>query len=107
MNAPRSLLGFTGLWLALNLVSSLPAADLFNSAYLSEFLADNQHGLADDDGDHSGWIELHNGGAATVNLAGWFLTDNAANLTKWRVPVPGRRRSEAALWATEWLPIRV
>ena len=29
---------------------------------------------------------MHNGGGATVNLAGWFLTDTPTNLTKWRFP---------------------
>ena len=62
------------------------AADKFNSAYISEFLADNQHGLQDDDGDHSGWIELHNGGTAVIDLTGWFLTDTVTNLAKWRFP---------------------
>jgi hypothetical protein len=74
------------LWLTLNPVPSLQAAEMFTSAYISEFLASNEHGLPDDHGDHSGWIELHNGGKATINLAGWFLTDSRTNLTKWRFP---------------------
>ncbi len=88
MNPSRCLavFGLMSLMLALGLLASARAADVFNSAYLSEFLADNQHGLLDDDGERSGWIELHNGGAASVNLAGWFLTDNSTNLTKWRFP---------------------
>lgn len=74
---------------ALSLGASLRAADRFNSVYLSEFLADNQRGLRDDDGDRSGWIELHNGSIAMVNLGGWFLTDDPANLMKWRFPSVG------------------
>ena len=68
------------------LAASLPAADTFTSAYISEFMADNQHGLKDDDGDFSGWIEIHNASRAAINLNGWFLTDNLTNLTKWRFP---------------------
>jgi hypothetical protein len=86
MNVARFLVSLMGLAFAVLMAAPMPAADAFNSVYLSEFLADNQHGLKDDDGDYSPWIELHNGGAGTVNLAGWFLTDSPTNLTKWRFP---------------------
>lgn len=54
--------------------------------FISEFMADNGESLADGDGDYADWIELHNPTAAAVNLEGWYLTDAAGNLTKWRVP---------------------
>jgi hypothetical protein len=75
--------------LALGLAVGAQAADSFTSVCISELLADNQHGLRDEDGDRSGWIELYNGGKDTVNLAGWFLTDNATNLAQWRFPAVG------------------
>ncbi len=68
------------------LSASLRAADTFSSVYISEFMADAQRGLADEQGEVTGWIELYNGGTETVNLNGWFLTDNAGSLTKWRLP---------------------
>jgi hypothetical protein len=86
MNAFPRQLCLTATALALGLASPAPAADLFNWAYISEFMADNRSGLQDDDGDCSGWIELHNGGSVTVNLNGWFLTDSPTNLAKWRFP---------------------
>lgn len=89
----RGLAGGPGLggWLlvlgmAALLVASGEAADSFTSVYLSECLADQAHGIKDDDGELTGWIEIHNGGSVTVNLAGWFLTDSPANLTRWRFP---------------------
>ncbi|MBN1442174.1 MAG: lamin tail domain-containing protein, partial [Planctomycetes bacterium] len=42
--------------------------------------------LADEDGDFSDWIEIHNRGASAVELDGWYLTDDAADLRKWRFP---------------------
>lgn len=54
--------------------------------YLSEFMASNTRGLADEDRDFTDWIEIYNPSATTVNLEGWYLTDNAAQLTKWRFP---------------------
>lgn len=53
---------------------------------LSEFLADNENGIRDEDGEREDWIELLNLGPAAVNLAGWYLTDDRMNLTQWRFP---------------------
>ncbi len=53
---------------------------------LSEFMADNTRTLVDEDGQYSDWIEIYNAGTTTVNLDGWYLTDNAGNLIKWRFP---------------------
>lgn len=53
---------------------------------VTEVLASNQRILADEDGDYSDWIEIHNAGRIPVDLTGWFLTDSAANLTRWRFP---------------------
>ena len=53
---------------------------------INEFLADNENGIRDEDGSREDWLELYNGGSTPVNLAGWFLTDDTLNLTKWRFP---------------------
>jgi hypothetical protein len=71
------------LWLALplTLAAALPAAPA-----ISEFMAANTRTLADSDGQFSDWIELHNPDPAAVNLAGWYLTDDAKDLTRWQLP---------------------
>ncbi|MCX7427381.1 MAG: CotH kinase family protein, partial [Planctomycetia bacterium] len=53
---------------------------------ISEFLALNNIGLKDDNGDRSDWIEIHNPTGAAINLDGYFVTDDADALTKWRFP---------------------
>ena len=53
---------------------------------ITEFLASNTSGLQDEDGAYTDWIELYNCTTGAVNLEGWFLTDDAGNLTKWRFP---------------------
>ena len=53
---------------------------------ITEFLASNDSILADQDGDFSDWIEVHNEGPGSVNLAGWRLTDDAGELSKWVFP---------------------
>ena len=53
---------------------------------ITEFMAANLRTLADRDREHSDWIELCNAGVAAANLDGWFLTDDRAELKKWRFP---------------------
>lgn len=53
---------------------------------ISEFMASNSRTLADEDGAYSDWIELHNPTAGAIELGGWYLTDSAGNLTKWKMP---------------------
>ena len=57
-----------------------------NNVIISEFMAQNNNTLADDDGAYSDWIELFNAGTNTVDLGGWSLTDNASKMTKWIFP---------------------
>jgi hypothetical protein len=54
---------------------------------ISEFVAQNITGAIDEDGEHEDWIELYNDGASSVSLNGWYLTDDATNLQKWRFPL--------------------
>ena len=53
---------------------------------ISEFLASNDETLDDSDGESSDIIEIYNAGDETIDLDGWYLTDNANNLTQWRLP---------------------
>ena len=59
-----------------------PAQDLL----ITEFMASNDDGLRDEEGESSDWIEVHNSGLEPVNLDGWYLTDSAANLRRWGFP---------------------
>lgn len=53
---------------------------------ISEFMADNETGLKDENGEASDWIELCNPTAEPAQLAGYYLTDDRADLTKWQFP---------------------
>ena len=53
---------------------------------ITEFMASNNHTLLDEDGDASDWIELYNPGTNGVDLNGWRLTDDPADLAKWTFP---------------------
>ena len=49
-------------------------------------MAANDATLTDEDGAFPDRIEIFNAGSTPVNLDGWFLTDNAYRLSKWRFP---------------------
>ena len=53
---------------------------------ISEFMASNTQTVTDPDGNTSDWIEVLNATGSAVDLAGWHLTDNPSNLTKWTFP---------------------
>ena len=59
---------------------------LVSSLLISEFVASNEDGLLDEDGDSSDWIEIYNAGSNATNLAGFYLTDDAQEFTKWAFP---------------------
>ena len=59
---------------------------LDGQVFISEFMAANDTGLQDEDGDYSDWLELCNVGNQAVNLAGYHLSDQALQLDKWTLP---------------------
>lgn len=59
-----------------------PGTDLI----ITEFMADNSTVLADGYGAYSDWIEIHNPASSAQTLTGWYLTDSASNLKKWKFP---------------------
>lgn len=73
---------------ALAMILTLPLLGTTAHATLSisEFVANNDTGLQDEDGDESDWIEIYNDGPSDVGLAGYFLTDDATDLNKWAFP---------------------
>lgn len=61
-------------------------ASVSKRVIISEFMALNATVKADVGGTFSDWIELYNPGETAIDLTGWHLTDDAANLTKWTFP---------------------
>lgn len=53
---------------------------------ITEFMASNEATFQDDDEDYSDWIEIHNSGEQSLNLNGWFLSDEAEDKMKWQFP---------------------
>lgn len=53
---------------------------------INEFQPSNAATIADSDGDYSDWLELYNFSDSTINLQGWFLSDDVTNPFKWQFP---------------------
>ena len=56
------------------------------SVRISEFMAINDNNIDDEDRDEEDWIEIHNTGMLSVDLEGWYLTDDVNTPTKWAFP---------------------
>ena len=84
------------LWILFLGTGACEAGDAWNdltTPVISEFLASNgsqmplgEGDLLDADGYSSDWIELYNPTPAPFDLGGWYLTDDADKLNKWRFP---------------------
>jgi hypothetical protein len=62
---------------------------------INEFLAENNDGIRDFSGERHDWIELKNTGLATVDVSGWYLTDDSLDFTKWQIPTTAETQSLA------------
>jgi autotransporter-associated beta strand protein len=66
--------------------STPPLAVTTTDLVINEFMASNTDGIVDADGSTSDWIELYNGTASPISLAGCYLTNDAALPAKWAFP---------------------
>jgi len=53
---------------------------------INEFMASNDAAIADQDGEFDDWIELYNNTTESIDLEGYFLSDDANELMKWAFP---------------------
>lgn len=53
---------------------------------ISEFMAENDSGILDGDGNPSDWVEIYNTSSTDVDLTGWYLTDDGNDLMQWPFP---------------------
>ena len=68
-------------------ISTTPTSPLTTGGpVITEFVADNNDTLEDEDLDSPDWLEIYNGQVASVNLSGYYLTNDMANKTMWQFP---------------------
>jgi hypothetical protein len=67
---------------------NFPGPDtLLEKIFMNELMAANGK-VQDEFGEVEDWVEIYNGGNDVINLAGLYLTDEAANLKKWKIAAP-------------------
>lgn len=71
---------------SLSVVTTPTIAPATGGPVISEFVASNTDSHEDEDLATPDWIELMNGSPAPVSLAGWHLTNDPADKTKWAFP---------------------
>ncbi len=53
---------------------------------INEVCASNQTIITDNAGEYDDWVELYNTTGSSISLSGCFLTDNASNWNRWKLP---------------------
>lgn len=53
---------------------------------INEIMAANSTVQADEAGEFDDWIELYNRSQQTIDISGWYITDNNQNIDKWVFP---------------------
>lgn len=66
------------LWVALG-------ESFAQTLYINEFMASNETTIADESGNFEDWIEIYNAGSSDVNLAGYYISDDAVEPTLWQI----------------------
>ena len=74
----KRLLLFLGL--------SMLILPVFGQVIINEYSASNLSGYLDNYNKEEDWIELFNTSGSSVNLSGYYLSDNPSNPTKWEIP---------------------
>lgn len=63
-----------------------PVSLLNGPVVINEIMASNTSTAMDEQGDFDDWIELYNTSNQEVDLSGYYLSDNPANLAKYEIP---------------------
>lgn len=64
---------------------------------INEISNKNSGQIGDEDGELNDWIELYNASTNTIDLAGYYLSDDSLNLEKWAIPSFSMAPSDYAL----------
>jgi len=83
LGEPQGSLNYPGNWRASTNMGGSPGQDdpaVPQTVVLNEFVANGGTPAADD------WVELYNPTSASVSLANWYLSDDVAEPTKYKLP---------------------
>ncbi len=70
----KTFVAWTGLWLC-----SIYCLYAQQTLVVNEIMASNSHSVHDVSGEFEDWFEIYNASSSAINLAGYYLSDDAAN----------------------------
>lgn len=70
--------------------------------YINEFMASNTSTIADEFDEFNDWIEIYNPNPFAIDLAGYYVSDDLSDLTKYQIP---ENSENAVIAASSWLMI--
>ncbi len=78
---------------------------LFSQVYINEFIASNDTGIVDENGEFEDWIELYNAGSTAVNIGGYYVSDDIGEPNLWQIPTtaPAETTIAAGGYLILWL----
>ncbi len=76
----------SGNKILLLLISLLTITTAFGQIVINEYSCSNTNTITDNYNQYEDWFELYNTGSSSVNLSGYYLSDNNNNPTKWQIP---------------------
>jgi hypothetical protein len=80
------MINFRRFYLAGIILLCLTAQLVQAQVVINEYSASNLFTILDNYGSNEDWAELYNPGGTSVNLGGYYLSDNPADSTKWQFP---------------------
>ncbi len=81
-------------------LSGTTASTGLPTLYINELLASNATGITDENGEYDDWFEIFNPNAFDVDLAGWYVSDDPAQITRYQFDPAGM---DAVAPAQGWL----
>lgn len=63
----------------------IPVPVVPTTLVINEFMASNATDTADNFGDHDDWIEIYNPGSTTIDVAGWYISDEISEPDKFQI----------------------
>ncbi len=77
---------FTPIVVKLAIILGILPIILSGQVVINEYSASNLETYTDNYGQYEDWIELYNTGGSSVDLGGYYLSDNPEDSTKWQFP---------------------
>jgi hypothetical protein len=68
------------------IIVSLTSHNISAQVVINEYSCSNFDSFQDNFQEYGDWIELYNSGSTMANISGYYLSDNPASPTKWKIP---------------------